>query len=125
MAFRGDRRPRAVWRRDGLQRVRRDGAKGERQPVSLRAQAGRLGRDRLRRDAARDAVQLSTTEEPSHRLRLVDSLHDRSRFAVFGFSSINGAHRWIKLPGVSLQPIGDFKTRADHFSCVLPREARG
>ncbi|HKS11016.1 MAG TPA: FtsW/RodA/SpoVE family cell cycle protein, partial [Pyrinomonadaceae bacterium] len=25
-------------------------------------------------------------------------------FAVFGFSSSNGAHRWIKLPGVSLQP---------------------
>jgi cell division protein FtsW len=24
--------------------------------------------------------------------------------AVFGFSSTNGAHRWIKLPGVSLQP---------------------
>ena len=24
--------------------------------------------------------------------------------AVFGFSSSNGAHRWIKLPGVSLQP---------------------
>src|ERR1043165_5529905 len=24
--------------------------------------------------------------------------------AVFGFSSINGAHRWIKLPGVSMQP---------------------
>jgi len=23
---------------------------------------------------------------------------------VFGFSSINGAHRWIKLPGVNLQP---------------------
>lgn len=25
-------------------------------------------------------------------------------FAVFGFTSSNGAHRWIKLPGVSLQP---------------------
>jgi cell division protein FtsW len=25
-------------------------------------------------------------------------------FMVFGFSSTNGAHRWIKLPGVSLQP---------------------
>src|SRR4029079_12102863 len=25
-------------------------------------------------------------------------------FAVFGFSSTNGAHRWIKLPGVSMQP---------------------
>jgi cell division protein FtsW len=25
-------------------------------------------------------------------------------FAVFGFSSSNGAHRWIKLPGFSLQP---------------------
>lgn len=25
-------------------------------------------------------------------------------FTVFGFSSSNGAHRWIKLPGVSLQP---------------------
>src|ERR1044072_738090 len=25
-------------------------------------------------------------------------------FLVFGFSSINGAHRWIKLPGVNLQP---------------------
>ena len=25
-------------------------------------------------------------------------------FAVFGFSSINGAHRWIKLPGFSMQP---------------------
>jgi len=24
--------------------------------------------------------------------------------SVFGFSSINGAHRWIKLPGASLQP---------------------
>src|SRR5215467_397297 len=24
--------------------------------------------------------------------------------SVFGFSSVNGAHRWIKLPGVSLQP---------------------
>jgi cell division protein FtsW len=24
--------------------------------------------------------------------------------AVFAFSSVNGAHRWIKLPGVSLQP---------------------
>src|ERR1041384_8359372 len=24
--------------------------------------------------------------------------------AVFGFSSVNGAHRWIKLPGASLQP---------------------
>jgi cell division protein FtsW len=24
--------------------------------------------------------------------------------AVFGFSSSNGAHRWIKLPGISLQP---------------------
>jgi len=24
--------------------------------------------------------------------------------AVFGFSSSNGAHRWIKLPGFSLQP---------------------
>src|SRR5687767_4926257 len=24
--------------------------------------------------------------------------------AVFGFSASNGAHRWIKLPGVSLQP---------------------
>ena len=24
--------------------------------------------------------------------------------AVFGFTSSNGAHRWIKLPGVSLQP---------------------
>src|SRR4026209_1411457 len=24
--------------------------------------------------------------------------------AVFGFSSSNGAHRWIKLPGVSMQP---------------------
>jgi cell division protein FtsW len=25
-------------------------------------------------------------------------------FTVFGFTSSNGAHRWIKLPGVSLQP---------------------
>ena len=25
-------------------------------------------------------------------------------FSVFAFSSVNGAHRWIKLPGVSLQP---------------------
>jgi len=25
-------------------------------------------------------------------------------FSVFGFSSVNGAHRWIKLPGVSIQP---------------------
>ena len=25
-------------------------------------------------------------------------------FSVFGFSSINGAHRWIKLPGISIQP---------------------
>src|SRR4029078_3259275 len=24
--------------------------------------------------------------------------------AVFGFSRINGAHRWLKLPGVSIQP---------------------
>lgn len=24
--------------------------------------------------------------------------------SVFGFSSINGAHRWIKLPGISIQP---------------------
>src|SRR5829696_553716 len=24
--------------------------------------------------------------------------------SVFGFSSVNGAHRWIKLPGVSMQP---------------------
>ena len=24
--------------------------------------------------------------------------------AVFGFGSVNGAHRWIKLPGISLQP---------------------
>jgi len=24
--------------------------------------------------------------------------------SVFGFSSVNGAHRWIKLPGVNLQP---------------------
>jgi len=24
--------------------------------------------------------------------------------SVFGFSTVNGAHRWIKLPGVSLQP---------------------
>jgi cell division protein FtsW len=25
-------------------------------------------------------------------------------FSVFGFSSVNGAHRWIKLPGISIQP---------------------
>ncbi len=25
-------------------------------------------------------------------------------FAVFAFSSVNGAHRWIKLPGISMQP---------------------
>jgi cell division protein FtsW len=25
-------------------------------------------------------------------------------FAVFAFSSSNGAHRWIKLPGISIQP---------------------
>jgi cell division protein FtsW len=24
--------------------------------------------------------------------------------SVFGFSSVNGAHRWIKLPGISIQP---------------------
>src|SRR5919205_1453110 len=83
MAVRGDCGPRALWRGYGLQRVSRDGAKRERQSVLLRDQAGRLGCDRIRRNAAGDAVQLSTTEEPSPRLRAIAAQYDWSDCGVW------------------------------------------
>src|SRR4026208_2233424 len=61
MALRGDRRPRAVRRGDGLQCVGSSGRKRERQPVLLRAEAGRVGRNRFYLHVVDDAVQLSTT----------------------------------------------------------------
>src|SRR6187397_390650 len=45
--------------------------------------------------------QLLKSRRVVYGLLVVTSL---ALMAVFGFSSSNGAHRWIKLPGVSLQP---------------------
>ncbi len=124
MALRCDHRARAVWRGHGLQRFGHHGAKREWQPVLLRDQARRLGRDRFHRDVAGDAVQLSATEEPSHRLWLLLICHDRVACQCLRFSSSNGAHRWIKFPGFSMQPSEISKLALDDFSCILPREAR-
>src|SRR5215208_5807945 len=74
MALRCDHGARAIRRGDGLQRIGRHRAKGERQSISLRDQAGRLG------------------------------LCTIGLMGVFAFSSTNGAHRWLKFPGFSLQP---------------------
>ena len=103
MAFRGDRRARALRRRDGLQRVGSHRAKGEWQPVSLRAEAGRFCIRRLHRDVARDAVQLSATEEPAHRLRLIVALHDRFDCGIW-FQRHKRRASLDQVPGFSLQP---------------------
>ena len=103
MAFRGDRRARALRRGDGLQRVGGHGAKGERQPVSLRAEARRLGIHRFHRDVAGDAVQLPATEEPSHRLRPVVDLHDRFDLRVW-FQRHQRRASLDQIPVFSMQP---------------------
>ena len=62
-----------------------------------------VGGDRVRRDVADDAVQLSATENR----RLVYGLLVLCTIAllsVFAFSPRNGAHRWLNFPGFSMQP---------------------
>src|ERR1043166_8150626 len=44
---------------------------------------------------------------------------------VFGFSSSNGAHRWIKLPGVSLQPSELSKLVLIIFLASFPEKRAG
>ena len=44
--------------------------------------------------------------------------------AVFGFSPVNGARRWIKFRGFSIQPSEIVQTGARDLSGVLSREAR-
>ena len=122
MALRGDDRSRAVWCRDGLQRLGCHRAEGERKSVSLRAQARRLGSHRILRDVAGDAVQLPTTEEPSHRLRIVVSLHARFTRRVC-FQPDKRRAPVAEVSGLLNAAIGDFKTRSDHFPRLLSREA--
>src|SRR5215510_2211054 len=82
MALLSDRRSRAVWRGDGLQRVSDDRGAGEPQPVSLRGKAGHLDADRVRRDVRDDAVRLSALESQLDRLWLAATHYFASAFGL-------------------------------------------
>src|SRR5215212_3597848 len=119
MALRGHHRSRALRRRDGLQRLSSDSAKGEWQPVLLRAQTGSLGSDRLLRDVAGHAVQLPTAEESSHRLRSTNPLCAGPDFGIWVQQHKRRASL-AEVSGLFYAAVRNFKALADHLSCLLP-----